>query len=421
MNTMIINPLVVQVRENNPDVILPVDPTMHGGSVGRVIGVVAAVAVPFAAPAIATAVQASGVLGAAISAAMNTTIGGVVSSAITGAALGGVAATIAGAPFSAGAITGAITGGIGGYMSGTGAETAAGGAGGGAGGGATATAGGPQTYTGGFGEATTGIGLEQGEMLAAQTADFGSAVAKTPVSLMETLRQTSEKVVNKLKSPENLANITMQAASSLAGELLVPEGTLAQLSPEEQALIDERKAELIALKDRDLDAYNLAIDVSKEFMVQAKQIDPTYFAQQEENKSKIRSARTIRGAEEKAALDNMSFTNADTRRFGLDANRLSASAYDTGFATGLDTKNRFISAAQSNMPTAGQTASYAQGLAGLQDAYKGQREAADKQRESYQMMFAGLNTKEGNTKKDEKRKKGIYDSGGNEIGTMYAG
>ena len=50
MNTMIINPLVVQVRENNPDVILPVDPTMHGGSVGRVIGVIAAVAIPLAAP-----------------------------------------------------------------------------------------------------------------------------------------------------------------------------------------------------------------------------------------------------------------------------------------------------------------------------------------------------------------------------------
>ena len=241
MNTMVINPLVVQVRENNPDIILPVDPTMHGGSVGRVIGVVAAVAIPFAAPAIATAIQTSGVLGAAISSAMTTTIGGIASSAITGAALGAVTAAVTGQNIAAGALMGGIGGGIGGYTQGvsaTGAEGAA----------ATTTpsaglSGGPQTYTGGFGEATTGIGLEQGEMLAAQTADFGSAVAQTPVSLMETLSQTSQAVVSKLKDPKNLANITMQAAGSLAGEALVPEGTLAQLSPEEQALIEERKVE----------------------------------------------------------------------------------------------------------------------------------------------------------------------------------
>lgn len=411
MNTMIINPLVVQVKENNPDVILPVDPTMHGGSVGRVIGVVAAVAVPFAAPAIASAVAASGALGAAVSAAMTTTIGGVVSSAIVGAAIGGIGATIAGQPFSVGALTGALTGGIGGYAQGVsatgGAEQVAGGAGGGAP--AAGLSGGPQTYTGGFGEATTGIGVEQGAQLAAQTAEFGSAITQTPVSLMETLSQTSQAVASKLKDPKNLANITMQAASSLAGEALVPEGTLAQLSPEEQALIEERKVELTALRDRDLEAYNQAIEISKAYMVQANQIDPTYFAQQEANKSKIDSARTIRGVEEKAALDNMSFTDADTRRLGLDANRLSASAYDKGFSTGLDTRNTFVSAAQDTMPTASQTVNYSQGLAGLQDVYAGQRAAADKERESYQMMFAGLNTKEGNTDEDVKRKAKLYD------------
>lgn len=418
MNTVIINPLVVQIEERNTDIILPVNPTMHGGSVGRVIGTVAAIAVPFAAPAIATAVQASGVLGAAISAAMNTTIGGVVSSAITGAALGGLAATVAGQPFSAGAITGAITGGIGGYMSGTGAETAAGGA-------SSST---PPPSTLDMSATPTLESVASPDAIAGLQRTGGGATgltggvaqggATSVESLSNVLSQTSEKVFDKLTNKDALANITMQAASSLVGELLVPEGTLAELSPEEQALIEERKAELEALRDRDLAAYNQAIEISKAYMVQAGQIDPTYFAQQEQNKAKISSARTLRDIEETAALDDRAFTTADKRRLALDANRLSSSAYDTGFATGLDTRNQFIQAAQSTMPTASQTVNYAQGLAGLSDVYKGQREAADKERENYQMMFAGLNTTLGNTKEEKEKKQKLYGQDGNLVGTL---
>lgn len=416
MSTVIINPLVVQIEERNTDVILPVNPTMHGGSVGRVIGTVAAVAVPFAAPAIASAVAASGALGAAMSAAMSTTVGGVISSAITGAALGGLAATVAGQPFSAGAVTGAITGGIGGYMSGTG--TAAGGASGST----------PPPSTLDMSATPTLESVASPDALAGLSRTGGTATgltggvaqggATSSESLMNILSQTSEKVAGKLTNKDALANVTMQAASSLVGELLVPEGTLAQLSPEEQALIDERKAELEALRDRDLAAYNQAIEISKAYMVQANQIDPTYFAQQEANKAKVSSARTLRDIEEQSALDDKAFTTADRRRLSLDANRLSSSAYDTGFATGLDTRNRFIQAAQSTMPTAGGTAGYSQGLAGLQDVYQGQREAADKERENYQMMFAGLNTTLGNTKEEEEKKQKMYGQDGNLIGTL---
>lgn len=226
---------------------------------------------------------------------------------------------------------------------------------------------------------------------------------------METLKQTSETVLSKLKDPKNLANLTMQAAGSLVGEALVPEGTLAQLSPEEQALIEERKAELVALRDRDLAAYNQAIELSKQYMVQAGQIDPTYFAQQEANKSKIQSARTIRNIEEKAAFDDKNFTQGDKARLGLDASRITSSKFDEGFMTGLDTRTAFINKAQDTMPTASQTVNYSAGLKDLQDVYAGQRETADDERENIQMTLAGLNTKEGNTTEDEKRKAKLYD------------
>jgi hypothetical protein len=408
---MIINPLVVQVRENNPDVILPVDPTMHGGSVGRVIGMVAMVVVPLAAPAIATAIQASGALGAAISSAMTTTIGGAISSAVVGAAIGGIGATIAGQPFSAGALTGAIAGGIGGYAQGvgpTGAEQVAGGV--------------PSTTA----PATAGAGLDTGiatsydaagNVIGTQSISSTGVVGASQasqLSLAETLRQTSQQVVSKLKSPENLANITMQAYSSIVGDVMVPEGTLAQLSPEEQALIEERKTELIALRDRDLEAYNQAIEISKAYMVQAGQVDPTYFAQQEANKSKIASARTIKDAEERASLNNMNFTDADARRAGLTANKLASSRFDEGFIRGSEIKDNLIDRGLQAMPAASSTVGYSQGLEGLQQVYAGQRTAADKERENIQMTAAGLNTITGNTDEDNKRKAGLYADGYND-------
>ena len=408
MSTIAINPLVVQIKQNDLETISPINPTMHKGGIGKLVGVVAAVAVPFAAPVIASSIAASGVLGASITAAMTTTAGGIISSAIAGAALGAVTAAVTGQSISRGALIGGLGGGIGGYTQGVSATGGAGGAGGGAPAAGLST--GPQTYTGGFGEATTGIGVEQGAQLAAQTAEFGSAITQTPVSLMETLSQTSQAVVNKLKDPKNLASLTLEAAGSLTGEAIVPEGTLAQLSPEEQSLLEERKEELQALRLRDLERYNQAIELSKAYMVQAGQIDPTYFANQEMAKSKIGSARTINKIKEQAALDNMSFSEADARRLSLDSNKLAQSKFDEGYMTGLDTKTKLVGASQDAMPTASQTVNYSAGLKDLQDVYAGQRAAADTERENIQMMFAGLNTKEGNTDEERDTKSKLYEA-----------
>ncbi len=304
MDTIRINPLIVSVSPTDHTLISPIEPTMHKGGIGKLLGVVAAVTIPFAAPAIASAVAASGALGTAITAAMTTSVGGVISSAIAGAALGAVSAAVTGQSISRGALVGGIGGGFGGYMEGVSA--------GGSQLGAQSTSG----FAGGSPEAIAKLSTEAGTATGmsggiARGAQVGTQ-STTNLSLGETLKQTSDKVWSKMKSPENLANITMHAASSLAGELLVPEGTLAQLSPEEQALIEERKAELVALRDRDLEKYNQAIEISKQYMVQAGQIDPTYFANQEMAKSKIGSARTIRDIEEKAALDDKTISSGDT-------------------------------------------------------------------------------------------------------------
>ena len=340
MSTIAINPLIVQVKQNDLETISPINPTVHKGGIGKLIGVVAAVTIPVAAPAIASSIAASGALGASISAAMTTTIGGVISSAITGAALGAVSAAVSGQPIGAGALIGAVGGGIGGFTQGVsagGAERVASGAT------TTAASGGAGLDTG---VATVYDGA--GNVIGTQSISEAGVVGglqKPPGELVKLLSDTSETVISKLKSPENLANLTMQAAGSLVGEALVPEGTLAQLSPEEQALIEERKAELIALRDRDLAAYNQAIEISKQYMVQAGQVDPTYFAQQEANKAKIVGAQTARRIEEEAALADKNFTQGDKARLGLDTARVAASKFDEGFMTGTNLRTNLVDAA----------------------------------------------------------------------------
>tara|TARA_X000001382_G_scaffold122848_1_gene106123 strand:- start:1110 stop:2375 length:1266 start_codon:yes stop_codon:yes gene_type:complete len=409
MSTIAINPLIVQVKQNDLEIIPPINPTMHKGGIGKLVGVVAAVAVPFAAPAIASSIAASGVLGASITAAMTTTAGGIISSAIAGAALGGITAAVTGQSISRGALIGGLGGGIGGYTQGVSAGT-------GAGAGLQPTldmSATPTLQTTASPEAIAGL-AQRGGTATSLTGGFGQGGVPTSATsfadnIISAAQDTGSKVLDKLTDKGAIANLTLQAAGSLIGEAMVPEGTLAQLSPEEQSLLEERKEELQALKLRDLERYNQAIELSKAYMVQAGQIDPTYFANQEMAKSKIGSARTINKIKEQAALDNMSFSEADARRLSLDSNKLAQSKFDEGYMTGLDTKTKLVGASQDAMPTASQTVNYSAGLKDLQDVYAGQRAAADTERENIQMMFAGLNTKEGNTPEEAARKAKFYD------------
>ena len=143
-------------------------------------------------------------------------------------------------------------------------------------------------------------------------------------------------------------------------------------------------------------------------MVQAGQIDPTYFAQQESNKSKIASAQRIREIEETAALDNRNLSAGDKARLGIDASRIASSKFDEGYMTGLDLKGGYLSRANQALPTRASGTDYLKGIEGLQKTYAGLREEADIERENYQKTLAGLNTTSGQTIEEEDEARKIY-------------
>lgn len=138
-----------------------------GGGLKAVVAVAAAIAIPIAAPAIASSIGMSAAIGAAVGSA---TAGAVIGSAIVGAGLGAVTAAATGGNVGRGALFGGIGGGIGGYGAATSAPTTTGA------GTTTTQAAGTVAQPSAVGittAPTTGVGMTQAEMLAAQEAGFG--------------------------------------------------------------------------------------------------------------------------------------------------------------------------------------------------------------------------------------------------------
>ena len=418
MDTVRINPLIVSVSPTDHTLISPIQPTMHKGGLGKLLSIAAAVAIPFAAPAIAGSIAASGYLSAGMTTFM-TTVGGEM---MVGAALGAISAKVQGQNVLTGAFMGGATTGLASYtgandFSGTsGTEGGLGAAGGGTG---TGTSYGTQ----GLGNTSIDYGLgsvspadavfgSAGSVDAAAAARLGSTVnmvnqVAAKETLEELMKKTGQKVLSKLTSPKALASFTLQVAGNLLGQYLVPPGSMAEMSPEEAANMRAYEEELKVLKATDEDLFNRKVELAKTYMVQAGQIDPRYFALQESNKSKVGSAITTNQIKEQAALSDKTFTDNEANRYSLDANRLSASKFDEGFATGLNTKNAYMNQAMSTMPSNAPN-SYIEGLSKIDTKYAGLRGEADTERANIQGMTAGLNLDEGTTKEEEDKLKEIY-------------
>ena len=399
----IINPLVVSVGPTNEATITPVPMTHHGGGTKKVLAVAAMVAIPIAAPAIASSIAASGVLGAAISGAMATTAGAVISSAIVGAGLGAITAKVTGGSVKAGAIGGAIAGGIGGY----GARSGFGQPSGNVTGMEVASSqyqnfGGSNTFggdpnlvlasntTGGGLTATNAVNLGGGT----GTLSSGGFVE----SMKAGLSDVGQKVVSKITSPDTLANAVLQVGGAAAAEALVPTPDNA----EEQAAIEEYKAELQALRQKDEAAFNAKMDAAKAHMVQAGYYDPNYFGLQAANRAAISQAQKLKNFERTAALSSGGLSQGERRRAALQSGLNVQTAYDQGFGQGVGLQNQALTTATNLIPTGGVGGVNAASnyLTLASDIAERGSTSADAKKDRIMNFFGGFNTKSGRTDKE---------------------
>lgn len=412
----IINPLVVSVGPTNEATITPVPMTHHGGGLKKVIAVVAAVAIPIAAPVIASSLVASTAIGAAVTASIGATATAVVSSAIVGAGLGAITAKVTGGDVKAGAISGLIGGGIGGYtaaakpgMFGNPAASSTT---------TTATSSGlPQvqnanaTVAGGGADAATTLSntggatlqnaaLTSGSKAAADTAAVLSNQAASEgfvASMKAGLSNAGEMLVDRITNPEVLANAALQVGGAVAAEAIV--GSPPDQSPETQAAIEQYKAELSALKERDEAAFNQKLDAAKQYMVQAGYYDPNYFALQSANKAAIAEGRKLREFERKAGLTMGGTSAGERRRAALAGGANVQSAFDRGFLTGQNLQNQVMSTGVGLIPNAPTSAVNAQ--LGLANFYAGQDSAAQQsaqaKKDNIQKFFGAFAVNRGKT------------------------
>jgi hypothetical protein len=408
--------------------------THHGGGVKKVIAVVAAVAIPIAAPIIASSIAASTVLGATVSAAMATTAGAVVSSAIVGAGLGAITAKVTGGDVKAGAISGLIGGGIGGYtasakpgMFGNPTQTQVANQ-------SNVFSGNAVRAPGADGSVVNanlttdaalsnqgGATLQNASFSGAKTvADAGVALSNqaAPEGFVATMKaglsDAGGKIMDRLTNPETLANAALQVGGAVAAEAIV--GT-PDASPETQAAIEQYKAELETLKQRDEAAFNQKLDAAKQYMVQAGYYDPNYFGLQSANRAAIAEGRKLREFERKAGLRTGGVSSGDRRRAALSGGANVQSAFDRGFLQGVNLQNQATATGVGLIPNAPTGAATAQ--LGLANFYAGQdaqeQAAANAKKSNIQKFFGAFSTQTGLT--DAEKKKRAELSGGLDITT----
>ena len=402
----IINPLVVSIGPTNETNITPIPMTAHGGGIKKIIGIVAAVAVPFAAPAVASAIG----LSAAIGAATTATIGAVAGSAIVGAGLGAITAAVTGQSVARGALFGGISGGIGGY---------------GARANITTGAGTPTTGTTASFMADSSRGAQQGGLSpatdAATTASFmadsgqaaqqtaAQALSNTAAVAPETfaatmkskLSSTGQLLVDRIASPEALANAALKVAGSVISDAMVEPPSTA----EAQAGIAAYERELALLKERDEAAFNEKLEASKAYMVQAGYYDPQYFANQAANNAAIAEGRKLREFQRTVGLRSGGASEGELRRAALAGTQNIQSSFDRGFQQGVGLRNQAISTATGLIPSApvsglNATGQLANMRAELENAENRRR---DEERSNIQEFFGSFNASRGQT--DEEKEK----------------
>jgi hypothetical protein len=391
-----------------------------GGSVGKVVSVVAAVAIPVYAPGIAASFGVSSAINTAIGAAAGSTIGTVAGSAIVGAGLGAVSAVVTGQPISRGATAGFIGGGIGGGIEAlSGADAIYGGpavdaAGNpipGAAQGATATTVtapvpvGATNPLAGADMSAVGRLTQQGGGAARQAAGLtglGTVDARnTGRSLQEVARTTGSQVLDKVLDADKLASLTVQAVGQLTAAALYPDSGLPGFSEEEKELVEARRKEMEELRIKDNEAYEQQIALSKQLLVQAGYVDPTYFANQAANTAAIQNARAIQEQRERDAFNPLltEFNTAQLNQQSIDAAKNRQAAFDTGFLKGVDMRSTILGNIGDAIPKA--PTQYSVLTADLQDDLSKAEDRAVKGRQNVANFTAGLNTTTGRSPEDE--------------------
>lgn len=155
---------------------------------------------------------------------------------------------------------------------------------------------------------------------------------------------------SRVTDPSKMADMTLMMTPQIVGSLYA-----AQAGKEQQKRIDEYQRELKRLEGQDQQAYEAKLKEYNDFVTQAKAINPDYWAQQTANAAQVSGAKSLAEGfrdDRFAGLRTPGYGASERRRATLGLTANVGSAYDRGYAGGLDMRNTALSRAQGMYPTA---------------------------------------------------------------------
>jgi hypothetical protein len=373
---------------------LRLEAEMKGGGLGAVLGIAIAIAVPFVAPAIAGAVFGSSVMAGAIT--------GTLASAATGAVLGGLGAKLTGGDWRQGMLMGGIGGGLTQGMGGFGSTNNPlfGNA-------TTANAGffGPTGTVTPAGQGQTGFFSTSGAPVDPTVAGTNpnaatamSSTSTTPVSAADKLSAPAQPVAGAPNTPVvgangqplnvptvdsawsrftgptgpapaqtiadaggnqivNPAYERYVAATNLAKDRLVNASLSAgipaatnliatyAMKGDQDKRMEQYQKELETLKATDQKAYEAKLAEVQSYIQSAKNMNPSYFGQQNANLANTQGTRRLAESFREmpmAGLRNAGYTSGERRRADIGLSQNVGTAYDRGYGQGQQMQNTML-------------------------------------------------------------------------------
>jgi hypothetical protein len=201
-------------------------------------------------------------------------------------------------------------------------------------------AGAGQTVPGATPSATTTPGA------ADQTQQAAGQPGAKPTSYLGELK-------SRVTDPSRLADMTLMATPQLIGAAYA-----AKAGKEQQDRIDQYQRELKALQGKDDAAYKVKLAEAQEYIQNAKNINPSYWAQQSANQAQISGARGLAETyrdDRMAGLRSPSYTASEKRRANIGIGQNVGTAYDRGYGAGLTMRDQSIQRGLGMMPSAPRT------------------------------------------------------------------
>jgi hypothetical protein len=147
--------------------------------------------------------------------------------------------------------------------------------------------------------------------------------------------------------PSRLADMAIISTPQIIGQVYAM-----QAGKEQQNRIDQYQKELKSLEGKDQAAYELKRKEAEEYITNAKNINPNYWAQMSANQANITGARRLAESYRDTPMAGLRDLSGERRRDSLALTQNVGTAYNQGYQSGVGMRDQGIRTGYSMLPNA---------------------------------------------------------------------